>query len=299
MSAILIIAGSRSWSDSVRIAAELTAYTPETYELMHGACPPRIISGVRCSADALADDVARAAGYVIHARPADWTEYRLSGGKRGRNAGPLRNEAMAEEAARGIVERRWSRAQGFALGDLAKPDGRPTGTGSMVALMRGRGWPVRHVPAHDAEARALALHVYTARIDGQPRDLDITRAGADACRRALRLSPDVLAPGEPWAPSWGILNQALAARKLGGPAAEAGWFTYVEAFRNEMLASYRVHRAHWTALLARDRVVLRCRCRDANRCHRRLVAGFLVRLGAVHAGELPDAPPRQGRLPLG
>lgn len=131
----------------------------------------------------------------------------------------------------------------------------------------------------------VVLAVCLKRTDiGDERDLlDITRGtGGDA--------------GAPFAPSWAILRPALAKLRQGGAVAEQGWAEYVPAYLGEMRASYRAHRPAWDALLARGRVVLGCHCRDRARCHRGLVAGILVKLGAVDHGELPAAT-RQGRLP--
>jgi hypothetical protein len=117
--------------------------------------------------------------------------------------------------------------------------------------------------------------------------LDITRAG---CDRALRAGKP--APGLFLAPSWELLRQGLAKRRAAKDDAEkaAAWARYAAAYREEMKASYRRHRAAWDALLALDRTVLVCFCsgEDAaeGRCHRFLAAAFLAKCGADYRGEL-------------
>jgi len=289
---LLLGAGSRTWPDLARAAVELAGY-PD-HELMHGDCPARH-DGTPGGDQAL-DRAALAAGLIVgntlHRRPADWQRH-------GNGAGPIRNRAMQAEC-KAILDA-GGHVEGLALGALEKPDPRHpgklkrTGTGDMTALLRALGVRVRWVPAPDAEAQTLALQVWTARIDGQPADpddLDITRAGADRATRAC-----LPFPGQIWAPSWAILTPALEARKLGGEAAEQGWATYSASFLEEMRRSWSTHRAAWRSMLARDRVVLRCRCRDAARCHRSIVARILSKVGGVSCGELPAATPKQLGIP--
>jgi uncharacterized protein YeaO (DUF488 family) len=109
------------------------------------------------------------------------------------------------------------------------------------------------------------LRIQTARISyGGPSRLDVTRQD-----------------GSPFAPSWELLRWARQ-----GPLADKGWRIYSERYIAEMRRSYRKHRAAWDELLARDHVVLCCYCVDHRRCHRSLLAGILVKLGAVYDGEL-------------
>jgi uncharacterized protein YeaO (DUF488 family) len=54
----------------------------------------------------------------------------------------------------------------------------------------------------------------------------------------------------------------------------------------EMRVSYRERRAAWVELLAKPRVVLACYCDSPVRCHRRLLAAILEKLGAEVRGEL-------------
>ena len=148
----------------------------------------------------------------------------------------------------------------------------------------------------------MSLAVFTARVSSRDTDrFDVTRKSGGP-------------QGEPFAPSWAILRPALDARKeaermhtmviraaekatggkLDRQSKEDGlamlvaplWAAYVPAYRLEMLASYRAHRAAWEALLARPRVVLCCYCGSSTWCHRRLLAGYLAKLGATDGGEL-------------
>ncbi len=128
----------------------------------------------------------------------------------------------------------------------------------------------------------MTLRIYTARVSyGGPGRLDVTRKSA---------GPD----GLPFAPSWGILSPALT-KLATGKLTDEDWRGYSEQYTAQMRTSYRDQRAAWDALLAREHVVLVCYCTDAERCHRRVLAGILAKLGAVDEGEL-DA--TQGSLPL-
>lgn len=119
----------------------------------------------------------------------------------------------------------------------------------------------------------MTLVVWTARISTRDPDaLNITRKSGDPV----------------FAPSWPLLKTALDRRKAGLPKTEADWKTYAASYLREMAVSYDAHRAHWDALLARQRVVLTCYCTDPNRCHRRILARVLVKLGAEDMGELPE-----------
>lgn len=128
----------------------------------------------------------------------------------------------------------------------------------------------------------MTLHVRTARVSyAGPDRLDITRKSGDDF-------------GLAFAPSWTLLAPALRARAAGEVDA-AAWAAYVEAYTDEMRASYRSWPITWGRLLALSRVVLVCYCTDAERCHRRVLAGILVKLGAVDEGEVEAA---QGSLEL-
>ena len=129
-----------------------------------------------------------------------------------------------------------------------------------------------------------ACVVYTARVTYAGADrLDVTRKSA---------GPE----GLPFAPLWAILSPMLEAWKRWRAALTAFadrvieegdlWSAYVHAYRHEMRASYKAHRAAWDALLARERVTLVCYCTDPLRCHRTLLArSFLTALGARYDGE--------------
>lgn len=137
----------------------------------------------------------------------------------------------------------------------------------------------------------MSLTVYTARLDyGRADRLDVTRAGADAYRRRTGKRWE----GEPFAPSWAILNPALRARRAArtGDVARAAilsreqWAAYVEAFTQEMRESYRRDREAWGAILCRPEVTLCCYCTDPERCHRTILArAIFPALGATYAGE--------------
>lgn len=134
----------------------------------------------------------------------------------------------------------------------------------------------------------MTLRVLTARISSRDPDaLDITRGTADRMRNAGKVSP-----GRFLAPSAVLVFPTLRAMKAAPDEAarDVVWAGYVEAFRLEMRASYARNRGEWEALLARPRAVLVCMCVDPERCHRRLVAGYLAKLGAVDEGEMGATP---------
>lgn len=145
----------------------------------------------------------------------------------------------------------------------------------------------------------MPLALYTARLDPRLRDpdlLDITRAGAD---RLIRKG--LPAPGEPFAPSWAILDRALRERVQD---MEATWAWYAPAYLREQVDRARREPEPYADILARPRLVIACVCPEAERCHRVLVAALLVQLGA-HAGlgvdyrgELPPQAGAQLGLPL-
>ena len=107
----LVVAGSRSFGDYDRLAADLDrllARRLPAVEIICGGCP----SG----ADALAVRYARSRGLALRLFPADWAAY-------GRSAGPIRNRAMA--------------MAGHAL--VAYWDGSSRGTASMIGAAQARG----------------------------------------------------------------------------------------------------------------------------------------------------------------
>lgn len=143
----------------------------------------------------------------------------------------------------------------------------------------------------------MSLLVCTARYSSRDPDrLDVTRLGAIRYQK----KHGTVAPGEFLAPSndllwphkraradveyllaWHIITLEVAERRF----AEL-WASYQDAFRLEMLRSYKERRAEWDALLARPRVTLVCFCGKRTECHRGELVGFLVKLGATDGGEL-------------
>jgi hypothetical protein len=65
---LLLVTGSRTWTDRARVAQEIAALSPATHDLMHGACQLRDVDGLPGSADMLADEVALE-GCVARSRP--------------------------------------------------------------------------------------------------------------------------------------------------------------------------------------------------------------------------------------
>ena len=143
------------------------------------------------------------------------------------------------------------------------------------------------------EGHEVTLRVFTARVSYcGPSRLDITRKGND---------PD----GVAFAPSWPLLNEAMAARHraedalkgahrdhpVGAMHREAAhrieeemWQAYAPRYVAEMRASYVAHRGAWDAVLRREVVTLVCFCDLAKwpgHCHRVLCADLLARCGAA------------------
>lgn len=92
-------------------------------------------------------------------------------------------------------------------------------------------------------------------------------------------------------------NTARAdAGEVGGHRGLGLWFSpsqgeeSAEQYTVEMRTSYTLVRAAWDRLLSRSNVTLVCPCTNAATCHRRVLAGILVKLGAVDAGEIEAAP---------
>ena len=159
----------------------------------------------------------------------------------------------------------------------------------------------------------MTLHIRTAPYAYRGDDrLDVTRVGVDRMIKARKP-----APGAPFAPSATILwpakahfalVTALERRAARLPHTEGGAYTavlaeklcasveaaYARLYRTEMLASYRggVHAGAWKELLTRENVTLVCFCRrrvpgpgQGWTCHRHLLTGYLVKLGAIDDGE--------------
>lgn len=128
----------------------------------------------------------------------------------------------------------------------------------------------------------MALRVWTARLTYSGADrLDVTRA-----------APPTGIAG-PFAPSWGIIKtgkaaQSRAARLIGAERERviaAAWREYSDAYTAEMRLSYTQNRREWNALMARREVTLCCFCARPELCHRTVLAGILVKLGAEYLGE--------------
>lgn len=101
-------------------------------------------------------------------------------------------------------------------------------------------------------------------------------------------------PGEPFAPPWWAVAAALGIPGPPVPAAnlpvpqdpEERWVWYRDLYVSLMRRSWSDHRAAWADLLARERVVLVCFCKDRSRCHRGVLAELLVQAGATDGGEV-------------
>ena len=107
----LVVAGSRSFPDYARLAADLDRLLINRLPAVEIVC-----GGCAAGADALAARYARERGLALRVFPAQW---RLSGA----SAGPFRNAAMA--------------ANGSAL--LAYWDGASSGTASMLRCASAQG----------------------------------------------------------------------------------------------------------------------------------------------------------------
>lgn len=127
----------------------------------------------------------------------------------------------------------------------------------------------------------LSLVGYTGRLSchgfvgyREPDALDVTRGTADI--------------GATFAPSRALLNEAQRRKKAAKgdeQLLQAAFDWYAPLYIAEMRGSYRTHREDWDALLSHDLVTLCCYCGTAQRCHRRLLAEILVKLGATYQGE--------------
>lgn len=154
----------------------------------------------------------------------------------------------------------------------------------------------------------MTLTIYTARVTyAGPFRLDITRKGNDPI-------------GVAFAPSWGILAPVIEARRdiardftyevdrsEALRHAEAAWLAYVPQYTAEMRVSAGApsrlfgpleraastrgvlpRRAAWLDVIERQQVVLVCFCTDAERCHRQLLAGFLVKFAIANGKQAED-----------
>lgn len=124
----------------------------------------------------------------------------------------------------------------------------------------------------------MTLQVFTARLGLKDPDyLDVSLQG-----NLRRLHRGI---GIFFAPSPHLLYPFLSKRKHRG-LTEEDWKEYSARYTEEMRKSYRDRRSAWDELLSWQRVVLLCFCTDPERCHRRVLAGILTRLGAVDHGEV-------------
>jgi len=127
------------------------------------------------------------------------------------------------------------------------------------------------------------VKVYTARMGIRDPDyLDVTRTGNER-----RKDGEHRGIGLAFAPSGAILWPA----KRG----ELGFEEYQRLYTAEMRQSYRTRRQAWDELLSWERVVLLCFCTEPLRCHRTVLAGILVKLGAEDCGELLSTGPAPAR----
>lgn len=129
----------------------------------------------------------------------------------------------------------------------------------------------------------MSLLVHTGRhpCHGQPGYV-----GTDALDVSLTAA-DI---GATFAPSR-VLENAWNRRKRAARADEqalqAAFDWFAPLYLAEMAGKLVTHLSDFEALLSEERVVLCCYCGTSSRCHRRLLAALLARLGAVDGGELP------------
>lgn len=111
----VIVAGGRDFKDE-------DFFNLKMNEVMAGYSEAEIISGHASGADTLAERYAKANGYQLHVKPADWKRY-------GRAAGPIRNKEMleyAKEVEEPILIAFW--------------DGKSKGTKNMIEQSRKAGF---------------------------------------------------------------------------------------------------------------------------------------------------------------
>lgn len=63
------------------------------------------------------------------------------------------------------------------------------------------------------------------------------------------------------------------------------WASLVDRYTAEMRTSFKRHRNGWMAAISQDRTLVCRDCDGASRCHRRVLAGILVKCGATYIGE--------------
>lgn len=225
----------------------------------------RVVSGHAAGADIVAEITAKQRGLATTIRPVPYTR---AGKDAFREAAMARNTLIADEATDGDA--------------FVNVESR--GTWDTIQKLKGLGKVVR---VHEEPPPAdHALLFYTAPHPNTrqgpkgyrgPCMLDVTRgSGGEA--------------GDPFAPSAGLLSEGKG-RMAVDP--ESAWTWYAPRYREEMLRSWKANRTGWDALLARNVVVTTCYCPARDRCHRGLLAGFVVKAGehvgrrVVDGGEVP------------
>ncbi len=144
-------------------------------------------------------------------------------------------------------------------------------------------WVFSDAPINDVENK---LQVLTSRIDYiGPDGLNVTRKSGTSL-------------GKTFAPSWSILRPALEGLEHAKTLRSRGlymeaqqiedqtWELYSNLYTQEMRESYKNNQVEWKQLLGMRRVVLLCYCKDANICHRSVLANILIKCGAVYNGEV-------------
>ena len=123
---IVIVTGSRDWTDRETIRAALCQFPPDDTTVFHGDAR---------GADTIAAEEAASMGFAVRAFPADWKKY-------GRRAGPIRNGDMADAAHYGEA------FEDDTVRVLAFPLPKSAGTWDMVRRAEVHGWEVQvHKPA--------------------------------------------------------------------------------------------------------------------------------------------------------
>jgi hypothetical protein len=111
----LLVTGSRDWTDSEKIHAEMAWVTLgyiQNITLVHGACPT--------GADDIADKHAARLGWDVERHPAQWSRY-------GKRAGFVRNAEMVDAGANVCLAFIRNRSKGASMcAELAEKAGIPT-----------------------------------------------------------------------------------------------------------------------------------------------------------------------------
>ena len=116
---VIIVTGSRTWTDTARIWGDLDQYDPKAVVIWHG--------GAR-GADEIADRWARIRGARLRRWLADWATL-------GKSAGPIRSEEMIASAPPSAIVRAY----------LYGPADGSRGTAYTIELARRRGLETRVV----------------------------------------------------------------------------------------------------------------------------------------------------------